>query len=92
MGDKIVGVLTKNESLKNEIGSYDGKWLEESKGKHLKQIDDEKRAKSICLECNNRWKKTLNKWHRYVIIDCGKMDLITSFLKEIKCKILTFIN
>ena len=44
MGDDIVELFTKNESLKNKRGSYDENWLEESKTKLLKQIDDEKRA------------------------------------------------
>ena len=44
MGDDIVESSTENEILKNKIGSYDKKWLEESEGKLLKQIDDEKRA------------------------------------------------
>ena len=47
MGDDIVELSVENESLKNQIGQYDGKWLEESKTKMLKQIDDEKRAKLI---------------------------------------------
>ena len=44
MSDDIVELSTENESLKNKIGSYDKKWLEESEAKLLKQIDDEKRA------------------------------------------------
>ena len=47
MGDDIVDLSTENEILKNEIGSYNEKWLEESKAKLLKQIDDEKRANLI---------------------------------------------
>ena len=47
MGDDIVKLSTKNDVLKNKIGSYDEKWLEESKNKKLQQIDDEKRAKLI---------------------------------------------
>ena len=31
LGDDIVELSTKNDALKNEIGSYDEKWLEESK-------------------------------------------------------------
>ena len=46
MGDDTVELSTENEHLKNKIGSYDEKWLEESKTKLLKQIDD-KRAKLI---------------------------------------------
>ena len=47
LGDDIVGLHKEKESLKNEIGFYDGKWLEESKTKLLKLIDDEKRASII---------------------------------------------
>ena len=47
MGDDIVELHTENETLKNKIGSYDEKWLEESKLKLLKQIDDEKGANLI---------------------------------------------
>ena len=43
----IVDLSTENDAFKNKIGSYDGKWLEESKAKLLKQIDDEKRANLI---------------------------------------------
>ena len=43
-GDNIVKLPTENESLKNKIGSYDEKWLKESKAKLLKQVDDERRA------------------------------------------------
>ena len=44
MGDDVVEISTENDALKNKIGSYDEKWLEKSKSKMLKQIDDEKRA------------------------------------------------
>ena len=44
MGDVIVELSTENETLKNQICDYDGKWLEESKTRLLKQIDGEKRA------------------------------------------------
>ena len=44
LGDDIVELSTENDALKNKIGSYDEKWLEESKLKLLEQIDDEKRA------------------------------------------------
>ena len=47
MGDYIVGLSTENETLKNQIGDYDQKWLEESKSKLLKQIDNEKSANLI---------------------------------------------
>ena len=44
MGDDIMELHGKNESLKNKIRSYDEKWHEESKTRLLQQIDDEKRA------------------------------------------------
>ena len=43
--------------MKSKIGSYDEKWLEESKNKMLKQIDDEKRANLIM----SRIKKQMEK-------------------------------
>ena len=47
MGDDIVQLSVENESLKNQIGEYDEKWLQESKVKLLKEIDDEERANLI---------------------------------------------
>ena len=57
LGDDIVELSTENDALKNKIGSYDERWLEESKLKLLKEIDDEKRANIIM----SRMKKQLNK-------------------------------
>ena len=57
LGDDIVELSTENDALKNKIRSYDGKWLEESKNKMLKQIDDEKRANLIM----SRKKKQMEK-------------------------------
>ena len=57
LGDDIVELSTENDALKNKIGSYDEKWLEESKNKLLKQIDDEKRANLIMSTI----KKQMNK-------------------------------
>ena len=57
MGDDIVEISTENDALKNEIGSYDGKWLEESKWKLSKQIDSERRANYFM----SRMKKQMNK-------------------------------
>ena len=54
MGDDIVELSTKNESLKNETGSYDKKRLDESKAKPLKQINDEKRASLLMSGRKNR--------------------------------------
>ena len=57
MGDDIVELSTENDALKNKIGSYDERWLEESKLKLLKEIDDEKRANLIM----SRMKKQMEK-------------------------------
>ena len=54
MGDDIVELSTEKDVLKSKIGSYDEKWLEESKSKMLKQIDDEKRANLIMSRIKNR--------------------------------------
>ena len=42
LGDDIVELSTNNDALKNKIGNYDEKWLEESKARLLQQIDDKK--------------------------------------------------
>ena len=57
MGDDIVDLSTENDALKSKIGDYNEKWLEESKAKLLKEIDDEKRANLIM----SRMKKQMNK-------------------------------
>ena len=38
MGDDIIELDAENQTLKNKIGDYDEKWLEESKARLLKQI------------------------------------------------------
>ena len=57
MGNDIVDLSTENDALKEKIGDYDEKWLQESKEKLLKDIDDEKRASLIM----SRMKKQLIK-------------------------------
>ena len=57
LGDDIVELSTENDALKSQIGDYDEKWLQESKDKLLKQIDDKKRADLIMF----RIKKQMNK-------------------------------
>ena len=57
MGDDIVELSVENESFKNQIGDYDEKWLQESKGKLLKDIDDEKRENLFM----SRMKKQMEK-------------------------------
>ena len=91
LGDDIVELSTENDALKNRIGSYDEKWLEESKAKLLKQIDDEKRANLIMLRMKKRMEIQklsfflqilLKKWLTYLIINFGKMNSMVSFPKE----------
>ena len=57
LGDDIVDLSTENDALKEKIGDYDERWLQESKEKLLKDIDDEKRANIIM----SRMKKQMNK-------------------------------
>ena len=57
LGDDIVDLSTENDAWKNQKGDYDQKWLEESKAKLLKDINDEKRANLIM----SRMKKQMNK-------------------------------
>ena len=42
MGDDKAELSTEKETLKIQIGDYDQNWLEKSKAKLLKQIDDER--------------------------------------------------
>ena len=56
MGDDIVELSTKNESLRSKIPSYKDKRLDEAKAKLLKQIDDE-RAKVIRSRMERQMKK-----------------------------------
>ena len=42
--DDIAELSTEKDALKDKIGSYDEKWLKESKAKLLKQIDIDKRG------------------------------------------------
>ena len=57
LGDDIIELSTENDVLKNQIGEYDQKWLEESKAKLLKDINDEKRANLFM----SRMKKQMDK-------------------------------
>ena len=57
LGDDIVDLSTENDALKNKIGDYDEKWLQESKAKLLKDIDDKRRADLIM----SRMKKQMEK-------------------------------
>ena len=57
LGDDIIELPTENDVLKNQIGEYDQKWLDESKANLLKDINDKKRANIIMA----RMKKQMNK-------------------------------
>ena len=57
LGDDLIELSTENDVLKNQIGEYDEKWLQESKAKLLKDIDDKKRADLIM----SRMKKQMEK-------------------------------
>ena len=57
MGDDIGEFSKENESLKNKIGYYDEKWLEDFKAKLLKQVDDEKGAKLFLSRMQEQMEK-----------------------------------
>ena len=57
LGDDIIELSTENDVLKNQIGEYDQKWLEDSKAKLLKDINDEKSDNLVM----SRMKKQMNK-------------------------------
>ena len=57
LDDDIIELSTENDVLKNQIGEYDEKWLQESKAKLLKDIVDNKRADLLMF----RMKKQMNK-------------------------------
>ena len=61
LGDDIIELSVENDALKNQIGDYDEKWLQESKTKPFKDIDDKKRADLIM----SRMKKQMNKQNEY---------------------------
>ena len=61
LGDDIIELSVENDAFKNQIREYDQKWLEESKAKLLKDINDEKRANLIM----SRMKKQMNKNIKY---------------------------
>ena len=57
LGDDIIELSVENDALKNQIGDYDQKWLEESKTKLLKDIKDEKRGNLIMFRMKNQMNK-----------------------------------
>ena len=62
LGDDFIELSVENDALKNQIGDYDEKWLQESKAKLLKDIDDEKRANLIM----SRMKKQMTKKYKNI--------------------------
>ena len=59
LGDDKVELSTENDALKNKIGSYDEKWLEEPEAKLSKQIDDEKITNLIIPRMKKHMEKHL---------------------------------
>ena len=59
IGNDMVELSTEFESLNNKIGSYDEKWLGETKTKLLKHIDDEKTALILMSRLEKQMKKTI---------------------------------
>ena len=57
MGDDIIELSTENEALKNQMGEFNERWLQESKANFLKEINDAKRANLIM----SRKKKQMEK-------------------------------
>ena len=60
LGDDIIELSTENVVLKNQIGNYNQKWLDESKAKLLKDINDEKRANIIMTRMKKQMNKNIN--------------------------------
>ena len=60
LGDDIIELSTENDVLKNQIGNYNQKWLNESKAKLLKDINDEKRANIIMTRMKKQMNKNMN--------------------------------
>ena len=57
LGDDIIELSVENDALKNQLGDYDQKWLEDSKAKLLKDTNDEKRANLIMSRMKNKMNK-----------------------------------
>ena len=60
LGDDIIELTVENDTLKNQIGDYNQKWLDESKAKLLKDINDEKRANKIMARMKKQMNKNIN--------------------------------
>ena len=60
LSDDIIELSTENDVLKNQIGDYNQKWLDESKAKLLKDINDEKRVNIIMARMKKQMNKNIN--------------------------------
>ena len=60
LGDELIELSTKNDVLKKQIGDYNQKWLDESKAKLLKDINDEKRANIIMARMKKQMNENIN--------------------------------
>ena len=58
--DDIIELTVENDTLKSQIGNYNQKWLDESKAKLLKDINDEKRANIIMTRMKKQMNKNIN--------------------------------
>ena len=87
VADGIVDLSIENECLKNKIGSYDEKWLQESKDRLLKQIIIERTANLFTSGIKKTDGKASNKCLIYLIQIYGNQKLTTSFPKEINYRI-----
>ena len=58
-GDDIIELSVENDALKNQIGKFDQKGLDESKAKLLKDMNDEKRANLIMSRMKIRMNKKI---------------------------------
>ena len=70
MVDDRVKLSTENETLKIKNSSNGEEWLDESKAKLLKQIDEQKRAILIM----SRMKKQMNEKYQMAFISCNKFS------------------
>ena len=60
LGDDIIELSTENDVLKSQIGDYNQKWLDESKARLIKDINDEKRANIIMARMKKQMNKNIN--------------------------------
>ena len=87
IGDDIVELSTENESLKNQLGDYDEKWLQESEAKLLKQMDVEK-ITNLIMSRMEKQIKNKNKGLILIMIIYGETNFITLFPEKIEFKVL----